>query len=197
MKNIDIDKPLVMLGVLLEANNTVSPINLVVCGGAALIITGTITQRVVTKDVDVIAIISNNLVDIIECAKLPEAVIDAKDKVAANLGLDTDWLNTQFSHIVKDGLPKGFESRLIPKKYGKSLTVYFVGREDQICFKLLAAADSKLTKHFDDLQELKPTAVEIQNAVDWILGHESRINYKYDIKYIVRRLGYETIADRI
>ena len=52
------------------------------------------------------------------------------------------------------------------------MTVYFIGRLDQIHFKLYAAADQRDGTHLADLRALKPTDEELETAARWAMTHD-------------------------
>ena len=75
---------------------------------------------------------------------------EAAAVVAKTLNLPEDWLNTGPADLFRMGLPEGFENRLIVRVFGTHLTVHFIGRLDQIHFKLYASVD-RGGYHIEDL----------------------------------------------
>ncbi len=75
---------------------------------------------------------------------LPPGLSTAAREVADALGLPEGWLNNRPSSgeggLYQLGLPDGLASRLMTREYDDNLTVCFVGRLDQLHFKLYAAA---------------------------------------------------------
>ena len=108
---------------------------MVVCGGAALIASGVVTRT--TKDVDIAALrgLDGNL---LAPVPLPTWLLQAAAIVARDLGLDANWLNNGPSQdeggLFQMGLPTGLAERLVERVYGARLTIYFIGRRDQIFF---------------------------------------------------------------
>src|ERR1700682_2190302 len=96
---------------------------------------------------------------------LPDFLIAAAKQVARVLGLFDNWLNNGPSSgeggLYQMGLPEGITERLTGQEYGSRLMVYFIGRLDQIHFKLYAAADQRDGTHLTDLSALEPTDVEL------------------------------------
>lgn len=141
------------------------PVWLVICGGSALIATG-LRQRT-THDADVLALM-NATGELISPAPLPDYLLEAASQVARDLGLDPHWLNNGPSRdsggLFQMGLPSGLAGRLTERVVGPRLTVYFIGRLDQIHFKLYAAADQSDPTHLADLQALNPTDAELEAA---------------------------------
>ena len=85
------------------------PVEIVVCGGSALITTKLVSRT--TKDVDVVALKRDS--GLFDPDPMPANLIDAALIVARTLNLPEDWLNTGSADLFRMGLPEGFESRLI------------------------------------------------------------------------------------
>lgn len=198
MFNLDkLNDALKLLGARLELEKS-SPVDIIVCGGASLIVTGLVTRT--TKDVDVLAIIhhsANGKSAIVESAPLPEALKRAAFQVSRDLGLDENWLNCSPTALIKYGLPDGFVERLQTKEYGELLTINFIGRLDQIHFKVYAAVDSGPGRHVDDLLTLKPTESEIELAARWSLTQDPSGDFRQTLKKMLKALKYESVANRI
>lgn len=100
--------------------------------------------------------------------------------------------------LAKYGLPQGFKERLFTLKYGNVLTVHFVGRLDQIYFKVYAAVDSGGPgRHTDDLHALNPTEEEIELAAQWVMTHDPSEGFKQTLRQMLKLLHYESISKRI
>jgi hypothetical protein len=119
-----------------------APLRLVVCGGSALIAMG-FRQRT-TNDADVVAML-NAARELVSPDPLPAFLLEASAQVARDLGLKENWFNNEPSRteggLFQMGLPAGFTDRLTEQLFGSRLAIYFIGRLDQIHFKLYAAAD--------------------------------------------------------
>lgn len=183
------------LAIRLEANEA-APIEMVVCGGSALILTGLVART--TRDVDIVALIKQGVV--CSPAPLPPSLLQAAQEVAEDLNLPTDWLNNHPSHdaggLFQMGLPSGFSGRLSQRIYGRSLTVHFIHRLDQIHFKLYASAD-RGGYHIADLLALKPSADEIEAAARWAMTHDVSDGLVLVLKRLLRSIGYDTVAERL
>ncbi len=94
------------------------------------------------------------------------------------------------------GLPAGLAERLQFQRYGAHLTVHFIGRVDQIHFKLYAAAD-RGGYHIEDLRALDPTPDEIETAARWAMTHDVSEGFVMVLKDLLRSLGYAESADRL
>ncbi|MEO7679018.1 MAG: hypothetical protein ABIV39_19870 [Verrucomicrobiota bacterium] len=175
------------------------PIRLVVCGGSALIAMG--FRMRTTQDVDIVALMKSGG-QLASPDPLPEFLTIAAAQVARDLGLFENWLNNGPSQgdggLFQMGLPEGFSERLVEKIYGPRLTVYFIGRIDQIHFKLYAATDQGGDPtHVADLKALKPTASELEAAARWTMTHDTSDGFKMMLQELLKEMGYESIAKNI
>ena len=173
-------------------------VRLVVCGGAALIATG-LRQRT-THDADVVALM-NAAGELVSPAPLPPFLLKAAVQVARNLGLGENWLNNGPSRddggLFQMGLPAGLGDRLTQQVIGPRLTVYFIGRVDQIHFKLYAAADQRDPTHQEDLRALKPTDAELETAARWAMTHDVSEGFRWALQELLKEMGYESAAKNI
>jgi hypothetical protein len=165
----DAERALDAVGQILHAEGVKFAI--IVIGGAALQLLGVVDRA--TRDVDVVALAEPpdanrpRLRDPGE--ELPDPLRRAREIVAEDLGLDSNWLNLGPALQWKQGLPPGFEDRLQWRRY-HSLTVGIADRRDLIAFKLYAAADSTgpSSVHYQDLIALGPSTEEIDWAAEWV-----------------------------
>jgi len=171
---------------------------LLVCGGSALNISG-LVQRA-TKDVDVLAHVKRDekgKIQLIKADPLNPELITAAKKVARDFNLPDDWLNTGPTSAVDLGLPNGFMERVITRRFGQRLTIHFLGRYDQIHFKLYAVVDQGAGKHLDDLLSLNPTADVIERAARWTMTHDVSEGFKQNLKSLINYLGFGHVAERL
>jgi hypothetical protein len=193
----NLEKALRLLAGRLELARA-DPIRLVVCGGSALIAQGLITRT--TKDVDVLALADSNG-SLISPVPLPECLIKAVKEVARDLGFADDWINNGPSSgeggLFQLGLPEGLADRLDKRVYGPRLTVCFIGRFDQIHFKLYAAVDRWDGTHLDDLLSLAPSDAELEAAARWAMTHDVSEAFRTILKDMLRKVGHESVAERI
>ena len=193
----NIDQAFKLLAGRLDLAQT-EPVRLVVCGGSALIAMG-LRQRT-TRDVDVVALL-NATNELASPDPLPEFLLTAAAQVARDLGLFDNWLNNGPSRgeggLFQMGLPAGFSGRLTAKEYGSRLTVHFIGRLDQIHFKLYAAADQRDGTHLNDLKALHPNAAELEAAARWAMTHDVSEGFKMILQELLTQLGHESIAKKI
>lgn len=179
------------------AHNGASPVGLVVCGGAALLVMDLLSRT--TADVDVVALMSASQ-NLTSPAPFPEALEIAAREVALTMQLPDNWLNNAPSRdeggLFQMGLPAGFRERLHPREYGTHLTAYFIDRIDQIHFKLYAAVD-RGGYHISDLEALRPTTGELVQAAKWTLTHDVSPEFRMLLKGLLERLGHGNAAQEI
>jgi len=171
---------------------------LLVCGGSALNVLG-LVQRA-TKDVDILAYVKLSKDDeasFIRADPLSDEFITASKKVARDFNLPEDWINTGPTSAVDLGLPNGIMGRVITREFGRKLTIHFMGRYDQIHFKLYAAVDQGAGKHFNDLLALNPTADELEDAARWSMAHDVSEGYRQALKGLLNHMEFEDVAKRL
>jgi hypothetical protein len=177
----------------------VQRIGIVVCGGSALI-ASSLVSRQTTKDVDVVAM-ADESGHLTSPDPLPPQLLLAVEQVGRDLDLPSNWLNNGPSRhpggLFQCGLPDGFETRLVRRDFSPSLTVFFVGRLDQICFKVFAAVDQGPGRHVSDLRDLNPTADEIAIAARWAVTHDPSEGFCQVLVSMLRTLGYEHVASKL
>jgi hypothetical protein len=162
-----LEQALETLGAVLADRAT--PIDIAVVGGGALMLLGLIRRS--TVDLDVVGIVDDGRIG--NARPLPPPLRVAVEDVARSLDLAVDWMNGEFSRQLQLGLPEGFLSRTVARRYG-DLTVRFASRIDQIFFKLYADADrAPGGKHHVDLVALAPTADELNSAARWVRAQEA------------------------
>jgi hypothetical protein len=159
----------------------------VVIGGAGLQTLGVVRP---TRDVDVLAFREGDL--LVSARPLPEPIRVASARVAADYGLDEDWLNPGPTDLLRWGLPDGFMDRLRTRRYGPALTVHFAGRYDQVHFKLYAVVDQGAGRHEADLRALEPTPEELMEAARWARTHDPSPEFH---EVLVRVLDHFGIDD--
>lgn len=183
------------LAIRLQENRS-EMVEIVVCGGSALILTGLVPRT--TKDVDVVALLKSG--KLTSPDPLPDELARAATEVAEDLGLDSTWLNNGPSRgeggLFQMGLPDGFASRLTSQSYGECLRVHCIDRVDQIHFKLYAAVD-RGGYHIEDLRALTPTPTELEGAGRWCMTHDVSDGFRMVLTRLLRELGYENVADRL
>jgi hypothetical protein len=141
--------------------------DVVVVGGSALLALE-LVQRT-TQDVDVVALLEAG--GLVSAADLPSELVVARNRVARDLGVTENWLNSGPAELLRLGLPAGFEERWETQTYGSALTVRWASRFDQIHLKLYAAVD-QAGKHLRDLEALAPQRDELIAAAGWAREHD-------------------------
>jgi hypothetical protein len=151
-----------------------------ICGGAALSVLGLVERT--TRDIDLVT-----------PEHLPPAFWQAAAAVAAQLDLPDSWINQGPKELASMGLPEGFTTRAVTKRYGRRLTARYASRLDQIYFKVYAAVD-RGGYHVDDLQKLQPTTEELIAAARWCMTHDVSAAFRSMLKSMFEALGYEDVA---
>ncbi len=202
-----IDEVLRRLSALMEDAGC-PPVGLLVCGGAALNVVGVIQRG--TRDIDVICVVEDVGGDVrfVKSDKLPFDLPRLVDDVARDLGLpmvdrkgnplpdDQKWLNLGPHRLLEFGLPEGIENRLTKKQYHRCLTVYFIGREDQIFLKLYACLISyREAVHTQDLYKIDPTEDEMRAAVAWLTVRSITDQHRKKLREVLWDFSYVHIAD--
>ncbi len=166
---------------------------LVVVGGAALLLRGTVSRP--TKDGDVVG---ERRPDgsIARLDVLPPELARAALDVARAYGLADGWLNLGPASLLDGPLPAGFEDRLSPVAFG-ALRLWIAGHEDLVALKLWASADRWPApgRHLADLQALAPTAHELRLAADWTRLRDPSPGYRELLAAVLARLGVEEQDD--
>lgn len=163
------------------------PIELVVIGGSALLALGLVERA--THDVDVVALLSDG--DLVRPDPLPDWLVRARDRVARDFALPSDWLNAAPGALLDFGLPAGFVNRLEHRRYGEFLTVHFASRLDQVHFKLYALVDQGAGKHESDLRALRPAPDELLQAARWTQTHDRSEGFREELAKALAYLGVE------
>lgn len=157
-----------------------SPIDVGVCGGAGLILTG-LAERT-TKDIDTLFPVP-----------WPPLLAEAARIVASNHGLADGWINAGPAMLTTMGLPDDFKKRAVIRTFGAIVTIYFASRVDQIFFKVYAAAD-RGGYHVDDLLHLHPTNEEMLAAARWCRTHDPSDGFRQILLSMLKALGYDDVA---
>lgn len=151
-----------------------------------------------TRDVDVLATAEAGPGRLaMREAQLPPDVQQCAAEVAADLGLGRGWLNTGPRRLLAKGLPQGICDRLRREDIGPRLSLYWAGRDDLICLKLLAAIDDlapRTNVHEADLKALHPSFDELDRAVEWMKTHEEYEQLKVNLRDLLVEMGFNDLA---
>ena len=157
-----LEQALALLGDSLRARSL--HFDVVVIGGSALLLKG-VTSRP-TRDLDVMAIVERG--EYRKAEPMPPELQAAVRDVGETLGIGSEWLNGKASGLLDFELPEGFRERTETRRYG-ALTIRIADRLDLICLKLDATvSEGPDSRHFGDLQALKPTESELVGAAHWL-----------------------------
>lgn len=180
-----LEEALRTLGAVLQQRGT--PYSILVIGGGSLLLLQLIDRP--TGDLDVVGLAEQGVYRKIET--LPAPLATAAAQVARALELADTWLNTGPASLMDLGLPSGWEDRISVRTYG-ALEVHISSRLDLICFKLYAAVDrGPNDKHYNDLQELEPTADELTQAACWTITHDPSEGFRSELLGCLASLGVE------
>ena len=177
----------------LQGKNDVA---LVVCGGAALSIIG-LSQRT-TRDIDIIALIvdspgsGHHLIK----AEFDDEFKRAAATVAGDFELPEDWINCGPADQLDMGLPVGLQERLIPRRYGENLVVYYCSKLDLIHLKLFAAVDVR-GRHLEDFKNMNPDPGEVEKAARWCLSQDVSEPFRELLKAMLEESGYGDISRKL
>ena len=194
MKVIDVSKLNEALSLLDEqlVLHDLPEVEIVVCGGAALIATELVART--TQDVDIIALMKAGA--LMDSEPLPEYLVDSAHKVGTILRLPENWFNNGPASQFGMGLPSGFQDRLTTVVIGKKLTIHYIGRLDQIFFKTFASAD-RGGYHVTDLRSLNPSCDELVSAAKWCMTQDVSDEFRMILKDMFRQLGWQDVCERI
>lgn len=182
---------LTVLGRKLETRGT-QPISLLICGGAALNISGLLTRA--TADVDVLGRADSAG----ELSEMPDWLFACAEEVAAELSLESGWLNDAIISVSQMGLPEGILSRAKNRRFGRLLEIAVASRLDLIALKCFAALDAKVgRKHLGDLVDLNPTAEEMSFATDWLLNRPTSTEFRSIVRQLCDVLGHSGLAQQL
>lgn len=180
-----LEEALETLGAVLEGRGL--SYGLLVAGGSSLLLLGLISRP--TADLDVIGLAERGTY--VKTDALPLPLARAVSDVAAALELGPTWLNNGPAALMDLGLPDGFQDRIERRQYG-ALDVHIPARADMVCFKLYAAVDlGPLSKHFQDLREMRPTAAELSVAAAWCQSQDPSSTFERDMRAAVAQLASE------
>lgn len=166
------------------------PQEVVVCGGTSLIARGFVSRA--TKDVDILARRTPGT-EFVSARQLPQEFW-----VAVDLGLPDNWINSGPVDLFEMGVPDGFNDRLEAKNYGH-LTAWYIGRIDQIHFKLYAAVDRGPgpSRHLHDLVALNPSADELLAAARWTMPHDVSSGFRELLKMVLKEMQHDAVAAQL
>jgi len=159
--------------------------DLVVIGGSGLLALGLVDRA--TRDVDVLAIVSGETLAVAD--PLPPELAHARDRVARDFSLQSDWLNPGPTELLRFGLPDGFLARIETRTYGDALTIRYASRLDQIHFKLYAMVDQGAGRHETDLRAMTPSAAELRAAGRWARTHDPSDGFRQELEAALAHLG--------
>ena len=195
LRRESLQEALTLMGELMERRD-VPFHHFVVCGGSSLIVLDMVS-RTATQDVDVVGLLDGE--EFKTARPLDPAVVEVAGLVRQELELPNNWFNTGPSDesLFRLGMPDGIVSRLTRWNFGPKLAISFIGRRDQIFFKVYAAADQGAGRHLADLKDLEPTAEELLAAAKWTRRHDPSDGFKLMLGELLTHLGHESLIDQL
>lgn len=169
------------------------PQELIVCGGTSLIARGFVSRT--TKDVDILARRVRGA-DFVSARELPKEFLEAAERVAKDLGLPENWINSGPVDLFEMGMPEGFRDRLESRGYGH-ITAWYIGRIDQIHFKLYASVDRGPSRHLNDLLALEPADAELVTAGQWAMTHDVSPGFREMMKLLLKEIKRDAVAAQL
>lgn len=190
-----LDEALGLLGELLASRGRPGQ-HFVVCGGSSLLALG-LVRRTTTRDVDVLARLQDG--NLLQAKPLPDWLLKDAEEVREQLNLPANWFNAgpADDSFFRLGFPEGLAERVTTREYGPALTISFIGRYDQIFFKLYAAADQDAGRHFQDLQDLRPSEDELLKAAHWTRTQDPSEGFLFVLGELLKHLGHENLVSRL
>lgn len=162
-------------------------LQVVICGGAALLAIGLIDRA--TKDIDVLG-----------PPQLPPEFWEAAQTTANFFQLPHNWINLGPSSLWNSGLPRGCQERLIPlilPSTAALLRYALISRFDQIHLKLYAAVDQGPSRHVQDLMRLQPTEEELLSAAQWCLTQDVSEAFRGVLLDMLHKQGWDNVAAKL
>lgn len=168
------------------------PVELIVCGGSALVAMHLVSRT--TQDVDVVALMESGIP--VTAEPLPGYLVEAAEHVAEIMLLPDDWLNNGPASQLTMGLPPGFSERLHAVRIGDKLTIHYISRIDQIYFKTFASAD-RGGYHISDLKALHPTDEDVYRAALWCMEQDVSEGFRFILKEMLTQTGWGRVSKQL
>jgi len=187
-----LERALAMLGESLSARGF--RFDVVVVGGSALLLRD-VTRRP-TRDFDVMAIVEGGVYK--KADPIPSELHEAVRDVGETLDIGPDWLNGKAGGLLDFELPEGFKTRTEARRFG-GLTIRIADRADLIVLKLDAAVSEGIhSRHFSDLQALKPTEEELLAGGRWLTtAVDNSPGFRLEMHQALRALGVADAEQRL
>lgn len=179
------------LGEVLEAQDD-EPLDIVVCGGMALILQGIVVRR--TVDIDGLGIVVR---DESGLRVAPPSSIDNFNNAVQRVGNlyseQPDWFNFAATNQLEMAMPEGLIERAQVRVYGNRLTVRLCSRFDIVHLKMMASLD-RGEEQTTDLIRMRPSEDEARAAASWCLEQGCS---PYRLKSLLEDLGHGELAATI
>lgn len=179
------------LGEILDAEDE-KPLDIVVCGGMALILQGIVARR--TMDIDALGVVVSDESGL--HVSRPGSVETFEAAVRRIGGLyeeQPDWFNFAATNQLEMQMPTGLVERAQLRTYGAKLTVRLCSRWDMVHLKMMAALD-RGEEQMTDLVRMRSTEQEARAAANWCIEQGTS---PYRLKMLLEEIGHGNIAGTI
>ena len=133
---------------LRNADASAGPIDILVVGACAGILTGELPRGRTTIDCDVM---------VIAPVGAEADLLSASERVAQELGMPARWFNTDVQ-LLRHALPAAWEGRRVHVLHAGALHVHAIGRLDLLAMKVYAGRAQDL----DDVRAMRPRPEELR-----------------------------------
>ncbi len=166
------------------------PIEILVCGGMALIMQGLVVRP--TTDIDGIGFIDDEEGSLVlRSPDMQHAFREARERVATANSLGNRWINFQSRTLIDNGLPEGIVDRAIVRQYGPKLRIRLCSRMDIIALKMWAALDPKRDVDIKDLIGLRVTRDEVEFGARYCLENQAE---QSQVAKLLEAIGHDELA---
>ena len=131
-----------------NADASAGPIDILVVGACAGILTGELPRGRTTIDCDVM---------VIAPVGAEADLLSASERVAQELGMPARWFNTDVQRL-RHALPAAWEGRRVHVLHAGALHVHAIGRLDLLAMKVYAGRAQDL----DDVRAMRPSPDELR-----------------------------------
>lgn len=166
------------------------PIDILVCGGMALIMQDLVVRP--TTDIDGIGcVVDEEGSLVLRSPDMQHAFRQARERVAAANELGNRWINFQSRTLIDNGLPEGILERALKSQYGPKLRIRLCSRVDIVALKMWAALDPKRDVDLKDLLSLKVKRDEAEFGARYCLGNQAEKN---QVAKVLEAIGHDEMA---
>lgn len=179
------------LGTALEQQGA-EPVDIVVCGGMALILQGIVDRR--TRDIDALGlVVEENGVLVLRKPFMGPDFQAAVERIGTVYGEGKHWLSFAARILHDTKLPDDLIERAEMRRYGTRLKVRLCSRYDMIHLKMWGAVN-RGARDIEDLVEIRTTEAEAGAAAAWCLSEGCQ---RSTLLIVLERIGHGELAKRL